>query len=146
MQVIKQVAHRLAVMEAGQIVEQGEALKVFSDPQNGTTRSLLDDVVPRELPANVLERVRALLGVPGQPPASLLRLVFAGSESDQPLLSDLVRRFGLDLNIVHGQIDEVQGRPFGTLAVLARGAQEQLTAAVSHLRGAGVQVQEVAHA
>ena len=144
MQVIKQVAHRLAVMEAGEIVEQGEALKVFSDPQNETTRSLLDDVVPRELPANVLERVRALLGVPGQPPASLLRLVFAGSESDQPLLSDLVRRFGLDLNIVHGQIDEVQGHPFGTLAVLARGAQEQLTAAVGHLRGNGVQVQEVA--
>ena len=82
--------------------------------------------------------------VPGQPPASLLRLVFAGVESDKPLLSDLVRRFGLDLNIVHGQIDEVQGHPFGTLAVLASGARDQLTAAVGHLRGAGVQVQEVA--
>ncbi len=136
----------LALLQAGQIVEQGEALQVFSHPQNQTTRSLLDDVVPRELPANVLERVRALLGVPGQPPASLLRLVFAGVESDRPLLSDLVRRFGLDLNIVHGQIDEVQGHPFGTLAVLASGAREQLTAAVGHLRGAGVQVQEVAHA
>jgi D-methionine transport system ATP-binding protein len=144
MQVIKQVAHRLAVMEAGQIVEQGEALQVFSHPAHEVTRSLLDDVVPRELPASVLERVRALLGVPGQPPASLLRLVFAGVESDKPLLSDLVRRFGLDLNIVHGQIDEVQGHPFGTLAVLASGARDQLTAAVGHLRGAGVQVQEVA--
>ena len=58
--------------------------------------------MPRELPANVLERVRALLGAPGQAPASLLRLVFAGVDSDQPLLSDLVRRFGLDLTIVHG--------------------------------------------
>ncbi len=139
MQVIKQVAHRLAVMEAGQIVEQGEALEVFSHPQSEVTRSLLDDVVPRELSANVLERVRC-----SACPASLLRLVFAGVESDKPLLSDLVRRFGLDLNIVHGQIDEVQGHPFGTLAVLASGARGQLTAAVGHLRGAGVQVQEVA--
>ncbi len=143
MQVIKQVAHRLAVMDAGQIVEQGETLHVFSQPQNEITRSLLDDVVPRELPAQVLERVRALLSAPDAENASLLRLVFAGSDADQPLLSDLVRRFGLDLNIVHGQIDEVQGRPFGTLAVLARGAQSQLQAAVGHLRGAGVQVQNV---
>ncbi len=151
MQVIKQVAHRVAVMDAGQIVEQGETLQVFSAPQHETTRSLLDDVVPQELPAPVLERVRALLGRPGQAPASLLRLVFAGSSGEQPLLADLVRRFGVDLNIVHGQIDEVQGHPFGTLAVLARGAHEQVQAAIGHLRGAGVLVQElpsteVAHA
>lgn len=146
MQVIKQVAHRLAVMEAGQIVEQGETLQVFSQPQHEVTRSLLDDVVPQALPAHVLDRVRALLGAPGQAPAALLRLVFAGSASDSPLLSDLVRRFGIDLNIVHGQIDEVQGHPFGNLAVLASGAREQLQAAMQHLRGAGVLVQEVAHA
>ncbi len=146
MQVIKQVAHRVAVMEAGEVVELGETLQVFSRPAHAVTRSLLDDVVPRELPANVLERVRALLGQPGGSPASLLRLVFAGADGDRPLLSELVRRFGLDLNIVHGQIDEVQGRPFGTLAVLARGAQEQLQAAVGHLRGAGVQVEELSHA
>jgi D-methionine transport system ATP-binding protein len=149
MQVIKQVAHRVAVMDAGEVVELGDTLQVFSRPAHEVTRSLLDDVVPRELPANVLERVRALLGAPdraGAGSASLLRLVFAGADGDQPLLSDLVRRFGLDLNIVHGQIDEVQGHPFGTLAVLARGAREQLQAAVGHLRGAGVQVQEITHA
>jgi len=146
MQVIKQVAQRLAVMDAGRIVELGETLRVFSQPASDITRSLLDEVLPRELPAPVLERVRALLAAPDASPASLLRLVFAGAESDRPLLSDLVRRFGLDLNIVHGQIDEVQGRPFGNLAVLASGAREQLQAAVSHLRGAGVLVQEVSHA
>jgi D-methionine transport system permease protein len=39
---------------------------------------------------------------------------------------------------VHGQVDEIQGKPFGSLAVFARGAREQLNAAVAHLRGAGV--------
>jgi D-methionine transport system ATP-binding protein len=44
---------------------------------------------------------------------------------------------------VHGQIDEIQGKPFGTLAVFARGAREQLNAAVAHLRSAGVHVEQV---
>ncbi len=146
MQVIKQIAGRLAVMEAGRIVEQGPTLQVFSQPAHAVTRSLLDDVLPQTLPAPVLERVRQLLGLPGAAPGRLLRLVFAGAESDRPLLSDLVRHYGLDLNIVHGQIDEVQGRPFGNLAVLARGAAEQLQAGIGHLRGAGVHVQELNHA
>jgi D-methionine transport system ATP-binding protein len=145
MQVIKQVADSVAVLDAGQIVEQGATLQVFSQPAHAITRSLLDDVVPQTLPASVLERVRALLGKPSETSASLLRLVFAGAESDRPLLSDVIRRFGLDLNVLHGQIDEVQGQPFGTLAVLARGAAAPLAAAIAHLRNAGVLVQELSH-
>ncbi len=149
MQVIKQVAHRVAVLDAGRIVEQGAVLDVFTRPQHETTRSLLDDIVPQALPESVLARIRALMsgsrsaqGNQGQ----LLRLAFSGDASDQPVLSDLTRRFGLDLSIVHGQIDEIQGRPFGSLAVFARGAHEQLGAAIAHLRDLGVRVQEVSHA
>ena len=145
MQVIKQVADQVAVIDAGRIVELGNTLNVFSRPAHEVTRSLLDDVLPQALPEAVLARVRALLGGVPASQASLLRLVFAGDESDQPILSDVIRRFGVDLNILHGQIDEVQGQPFGSLAVLARGAQEQLLAAMVHLRQSGIQVQEVSH-
>lgn len=145
MQVIKQVADRVAVIDGGLIVEQGPVIDVFTNPQQAITRSLVDDLLPQELPATVVARVRALMAAD---PSSnqLLRLAFAGDESGQPILSDVIRRFGLDLNIVHGTIDEIQGRPFGTLAVHARGAHEQLAAAVDHLRNAGVRVQELAHA
>ncbi len=146
MQVIKQVADRVAVLDAGQVVEQGPTLQVFCQPAHAVTRSLLDDVVPQNLPESVLARVRALLREPCATPASLLRLVFAGPESERPLLSDAIRRHGLDLNVLHGQIDEVQGQPFGTLAVLARGAKESLASAIAELRFEGVLVQEVNHA
>jgi D-methionine transport system ATP-binding protein len=146
MQVIKQVADRVAVIDAGRIVELGPVLEVFTRPQHATTRSLVDDIVPQALPESVLARIRALMAQPREDSAQLLRLAFAGEGADRPLLSDVIRRFGIDLSIVHGQIDEIQGRPFGSLAVLARGAREPLRQAVSHLRGAGVQVQELAHA
>ena len=145
MQVIKQVADQVAVIDAGRIVEQGQTLSVFSRPQHEVTRSLLDDVVPQTLPEPVLARVRAILGTAPASQARLLRLVFSGCESDQPILSDVIRRFQVDLNILHGQIDDVQGRPFGALAVLARGAHEQLRASVAYLRSSGVLVQEVSH-
>jgi D-methionine transport system ATP-binding protein len=149
MQVIKQVADRVAVIDAGRIVEEGSVLDVFTQPRHDTTRSLVDEILPQELPASVIARIRALMAASaahgGARSSQLLRLAFAGSGSDQPLLSDVVRRFGLDLNIVHGQVDEIQGQPFGSLAVHLQGASEALSAAVTHLRSAGVLVQEVAH-
>jgi D-methionine transport system ATP-binding protein len=143
MQVIKQVADRVAVLDAGRVVEQGEVVQVFTHPREAVTRGLVEDVVPQKLPESVVARIRGLMAEDSTP-GELLRLAFAGDRSDQPLLSDLVRRFGLDLNIVHGQVDEIQGRPFGSLAVLARGARGSIVAAVDHLRLSGVRV-EVAH-
>ena len=143
MQVIKQVADRVAVLDAGRVVEEGEVVQMFTHPREPVTRGLVEDVVPQKLPDSVVARIRGLMAEDATP-GELLRLAFAGDRSDQPLLSDLVRRFGLDLNIVHGQVDEIQGRPFGSLAVLARGARGSIVAAVDHLRLSGVRV-EVAH-
>ena len=145
MQVIKQVADRVAVIDAGRIVESGPVIDVFTRPRHDTTRSLIAEIVPQDLPESVLVRIRTLMSAEHPEEGQLLRLAFAGDESDRPLLSDVIRRFGIDLSIVHGQVDEIQGKPFGSLAVFARGAREQLNAAVAHLRGAGVHVDQVSN-
>src|SRR5450830_2100879 len=111
MQVIKQVADRVAVIDAGRIVEQGAVIDVFTRPQHATTRSLIDEILPQELPEAVRERVRAQLAADPDHSARLLRLVFAGAEGERPILSEAVRRFDLDLSIVHGQVDEEHGEP-----------------------------------
>ncbi|HSV60261.1 MAG TPA: methionine ABC transporter ATP-binding protein [Variovorax sp.] len=146
MQVIKQVADRVAVIDAGRIVEEGPVIDVFTRPQHATTRSLIEEIVPQALPQSVLARIRALMTEQPGEHSQLLRLAFAGNGADRPLLSDVIRDHGIDLSIVHGQVDEVQGQPFASLAVFARGARDQLTAATAQLRGAGVLVEEVAHA
>ena len=146
MQVIKQVADRVAVIDAGRIVEQGPVLEVFTRPQHETTRSLIEEIVPQVLPESVLARIRLLMSEQPARDSQLLRLAFAGTDADRPLLSDVIRDHGIDVSIVHGQVDEVQGQPFASLAVFARGARQQLDAAIAQLRGAGVSVQEVAHA
>ena len=154
MQVIKDVADRVAVIDGGRIAEIGPVLEVFTRPQQAVTKSLVDEIVPQELPASVLQRVQALSaqldgkgdganGLSGQ----LLRLSYAGESAYQPILSHLIRDLGLDLSILHGQIDEIQGQTFGSLAVFASGGAAQMHSAVAYLRSHGVQVttQETNH-
>lgn len=145
MQVIKQVADRVAVIEAGRIVEQGRVLDVFTRPQQAITKSLIDEILPQELPASVLDHVRKLAGQLGAGrTGQLLRLSYAGDSAYQPILSQLIRQFGVDMSILHGQVDEIQDETFGSLAVYASGEADSLRGAVAHLRAGGVEVEEVA--
>ena len=145
MQVIKQVADRVAVIEAGRIVEQGRVLDVFTRPQQAITKSLIDEILPQELPASVLNHVRKLAGQLGAGrTGQLLRLSYAGDSAYQPILSQLIRQFGVDMSILHGQVDEIQDETFGSLAVYASGEAESVRGAVAHLRAGGVEVEEVA--
>ncbi|WP_027994907.1 methionine ABC transporter ATP-binding protein [Simplicispira psychrophila] len=143
MQVIKDVADRVAVIDGGRIVEMGAVLEVFTRPQQAITKSLIDEIVPQELPASVLTRVQALAAQLGGASGQLLRLSYAGESAYQPILSHLIRELGLDLSILHGQIDEIQGQTFGSLAVFASGASAQIHRAIGYLRSQGVQVEVV---
>ncbi|TDY86749.1 UNVERIFIED_ORG: D-methionine transport system ATP-binding protein [Herbaspirillum seropedicae] len=147
MEVIKQICDRVAVMEAGQVIEQGEVLEVFRQPRHEVTRALIGDVIAHELPKGVLARLRERLARAdvGQGTDHLFRFAFTGNDVDQPHLSEAVRRFNLNFNILHGQIDEIQGQAFGSLAILANGTQDNINQAMQYLREQGVVVEELNH-
>ena len=122
-------------------------LDVFREPKHEVTRALIGDVIAHELPKGVLERLRARLAntQAGSGTDHLFRFAFTGSGVDQPHLSEAVRRYQLDFNILHGQIDEIQGQAFGSLAILANGSAENIANAMSYLREQGVVVEELNH-
>ncbi|PLZ01834.1 phosphate ABC transporter ATP-binding protein [Burkholderia sp. WAC0059] len=142
MEVIKQVCDRVAVLDAGRVVEQGPVIDVFLQPRHEVTRALLGDVIAQELPPALKARVAEKLKSGG---GHLLRLAFSGTGVDDPVLSETIRRFELDFNILHGQIDEIQGQAFGSLAVLAGGAPLRVAEAMTWLRERGVVVEELSH-
>jgi len=140
MDVIKQVCDQVAVLDAGRVVEQGTVLQVFMQPHHEVTRALIGDVIAQDLPPAMKQRVQSRLGNGRD---HLLRLAFSGSGVDQPILSETIRRYELDFNILHGQIDEIQGQAFGSLAVLAGGVATQVAEAIAFLRQQGVVVEEI---
>ena len=44
MQVIQKICHRVAVMEAGQVVEEGDVLEVFQNPKQPITKRFVSQV------------------------------------------------------------------------------------------------------
>ncbi|CAG9165128.1 Methionine import ATP-binding protein MetN [Cupriavidus laharis] len=142
MEVIKQVCDRVAVLEAGRVVEEGRVIDVFLRPQHEVTRAMIGDVIAQELPESVLKRVESRLGNGRD---HVYRLAFTGEGVDQPVLAQAIRRYGLDFNILHGHIDEIQGQAFGSLAIMATGELADVKAAMEFLQQQGVVVEEIEH-
>ena len=141
MQVVAEVCDRVAVMEAGRVVESGPVFDVFTHPQAAITRTLVQDVIREELP---VETVRAAQAKAADG-AKLWRITLSGDSAGEPVLTELIRRFNLSINLLQGHVDEIRGRPFGSLLVLASGAPQELQAAIDHLGQRGVTIEEVPH-
>jgi len=147
MEVIKAICDKVAVMEAGAIVETGRVLDIFRAPAHAVTRAMIGETVAQELPPSVLARLQARLraGVDAPHASHLFRLAFTGESVEQPILSEATRRFDLDFSILHGQIDQIGGEPFGSLAILANGARQEIDRAMAFFAERGVTVEELNH-
>ncbi|WP_329959498.1 methionine ABC transporter ATP-binding protein [Roseomonas oleicola] len=140
MGVVKAICDRVAVMEAGRVIEQGRVFDVFTQPAHPTTRRFVAEVIGHSVPAATLARLPA----PGEGETRrLVQVVFAGPASTRAVVSEASRDFGIDINIVSGRVDEIAGEPFGVMALAAYGPPERLEAAFAWMLGLGLTVTEL---
>jgi D-methionine transport system ATP-binding protein len=140
--VIKEVCHRAAVLEAGRVIEAGPVFDLFARPRHPTTRSFVDPVVNRGLPATLAQRLSPTPVAGGNP---VLRITFLGERATEPIVSAISRKCQIDLNLWHGQIDEIQGAPFGTLVVEAIGPAASVEAAIGLIKLNNLDVEVLGH-
>ncbi len=143
MDVVKQICDRVAVMNKGVVVEEGAVIDVFRHPQSETAKALIGNIMAQDLPASMIERVRGQLAGQDLSLVHILRLSFVGSEVTRPIVSEASRLFSIDFNILLGQVDEVQGKGFGTLTVLTSCTNDTFSALLDYLRRHNVTVEEV---
>ena len=142
MPVIRQICDRVAVLDQGRIVDEGAVFDVFTRPRSEVTRRFVRDLVERDLPASVRDR----LGFPEGPRARpVFRLAFTGPAAHAPVVAEAVRRYGVLLNILQGTIDEIQGAPYGNVVVEAIGPPHDVDAALAFFRSQGLEVEVLGH-
>ncbi|RUU14233.1 methionine ABC transporter ATP-binding protein [Mesorhizobium sp. USDA-HM6] len=138
MEVIRSIADRVAVIDAGRIVEEGAVWQVFADPKSEITRSLLGGIRP-QLPLEIASRLAA-----GEGAETILRIDVAGEAARGALLSDLAASVPGPFRLVHGGIDHVQEQPVGTLFLAVPDAA-RLARVTSFLKDRGARVEVLGH-
>ncbi|WP_214412240.1 methionine ABC transporter ATP-binding protein [Sphaerisporangium fuscum] len=100
MHVIKSVCDSVAIMRDGRVAEAGTLAELVARPGSLLTR----EIFPLPEPA----------------PAGSVTVTFAG-QADEPVMSSLVRKFDVDVNILGGSLEDLGGVPAGRLRVRLEG-------------------------
>ncbi len=140
MAVVKEICNRVAVMEHGQVVEQGEVFNVFADPRQDITKSFIHTT-------SNLQKIEELIAedspvVRLQPGELIIRLSYVQRNVSEPLISAVSQKFNILLNIIFADIAIVQDAPIGGTVAIISGERQQITKAMEYLieKNVGVEV------
>ena len=118
MDVIRSVCDRVAVLDNGLLVEEGEVIDVFLHPQHETTQSLLHE--SSGVDAEAWKRLV------GDSDLRVLRLSYRGEAAAQPLISRLSREMDVQVSILQGTVGQLKEIAYGQLVVSIDGDAAQL--------------------
>ena len=127
MAVIRQICNKVAILDRGQLAEQGTVDDVFMHTKSAAGRRLFG-ILPEEEET---------------PQVASLRIVFDGEAAEQPVISRLVKDCGLDVNILSADIRQLNHKAYGQMLIARPDDPEDVKRVIDYLRKLGLTVEEV---
>ena len=133
MSVVESTCRHVAILEEGQVVEQGEVSAVFSHPKSEAARRL---VFPEGNPESLL------CSLPG---SRLIRVVFNGADATgKPIIARMATEIGVEANIAYASTRSIEGRAYGSMLLSIEYKNDDLARAIGYLTQDGdITAQEV---
>ena len=134
MSVIERICKHVAILDNGEVMEQGEVSEVFSHPKSSAARKL---VFPEEN-ADSLVQISS--------DERLIRVVFNGAAAaGLPLVARMAVEKGIEANIAYASTKSIGDRAYGSMLLGIPNDPDQIRTAKEYLTSVPtVEVQEVA--
>ena len=130
MSVIEEICSRVAILDAGVVVEEGSVKDIFANPQTAAAKRLVfpnSDTYAEHLKTN-----------------RVIRVVFNGGTSYEPLIASLAIDCGIKANILGAETKNVNGQAFGYMLLGLPENDAEANKALAYIRSReGVSAEEV---
>lgn len=127
MQIVKDICHRVAVMQNGHLIEEGSVLDIFSNPKEPLTQEFIKTATGIDEALAKIEKQAIVQELPKDD--LLVQLKYAGAATDEPILNQIYKRFEVTANILYGNIEILDDTPVGEMIVVLSGETDALSAA-----------------
>lgn len=138
MHVIKSICDRVALIEQGEIIEQGETAEVFANPKTDTAKRFVYSSLHIDLPKHLQQQLHHTVT-----PDSLtvLRLWFLKNTAKKTIISHLVKRFYVDINILQASIEYIHERLIGIMTITIQAHGDKLENCIAYLTEQEIKVE-----
>lgn len=133
MKVIQMICNKVAVMENGQVVEQGGVMEVFSCPKAPVTQEFVRTVINDQIPESIVELLHT-----EQRNYLVERLKFIGKSVKKPVISEICRIDGVEVNILGATVQELENSVMCIFILQLIGQTDRLEEAERQIDDTGV--------
>ncbi len=133
MDVIKQVCDNVSVLENGLIVEEGEVCEILVDPMSETSKTFFEKSVIETIDNKDIDEEGNKV--------KKFRLTFVGNNAKKPVLSNLIKKYQVTVNILVGTIEKLSSGLLGSLSVSIHGENQDIEKVIEYLKENNVLVE-----
>ncbi|MEK5503140.1 methionine ABC transporter ATP-binding protein MetN [Bacillus sp. FSL M8-0168] len=138
MHVIRKICHRVAVMENGRVVEEGDVLNVFRKPKEDITKRFVQQVTEPEETKETLQHF-----LEETKTGQTIQLTFVGEAAETPLITQIIRKFDVEVNILQGKISQTQDGAYGSLFIHVDGDDSEVSRVVDFIKSRQVEAEVI---
>ena len=134
MSAVERVCDRVAILENGEVAEEGTVSEVFSHPKSSAAKRLVfPEGASEEFFAEKNEKYR------------YIRVVFNGADAtDEPMIAQMAVKEGVEASICYASTKSIGGKAYGTMLLAVENKQDNLNRAISFLtRSRDISAEEV---
>lgn len=141
MEVVKSLCERMAVMEGGRVVEEGDVYEVFAHPRQEITKKFVYSSSHIGNVGEIFEANKALV-TPGKD-GILVKCTYDRDCVGEALISEVSRKFGVNISILLADLEVLKSIPLGSMIEIISGDREHVEAAIDYLRQNKVTVEVI---
>lgn len=127
MKVVEQICNKVAVMDAGIVVETGDVQEVFLAPKSKIAQEL------------IFPKGKGISDLSGK---KVLRLAFDGQSSSEPVIANLVLKCQTTVNILGASTEDIGGKAFGQMILQLPEDELAVARAKNYLDSIGIKYEE----
>ena len=135
MEVVKEICNKVAVMQDGEIKEQGNIVEIFSNPKEEITKDFISSVINNSIPESLKKELDLKLPI--------VKLTFLGEKSGQPLISEINKKFNISTKILSASVNELEATILGILVVQFEGNIEIINEVEEFIKNRGVKIERM---
>ena len=118
---IKKICNKVVVMDQGTIVEQNDVLELFMNPKHEVTKSLVKQTKHFD-----------------ETLTDVYELIYKNEANETSILSDMIKTYNVDINILHAQVLEIVDTEIGYLYIKITG--DDIASALEYLKSMEIKV------
>lgn len=139
MHVIRKICNRVAVMEYGEIVEEGKVIDIFKSLKQKLRNALSN----KKRIKHWRNGTGCWRNVGTISEWKIVRLLFHGEQAKLPIISHIVQEYQVEVSIIQGNIQQTKQGAVGSLYIQLLGEEQNILAAIEGLRKLRVETEVI---